>query len=136
MAIVGFNFTRMVVEKTAPAEGKIGIRNNVAIKDVTTTDLSFGENKHQALRFHFEFVSEYDPKIGSITLKGDVIYLEHAKKIKEVTEDWKKDKKVDKDLTATILNHVLAKCNVQALILSKDVNLPPPIMLPKVQPKG
>ena len=33
----------------------------------------------------------------------------------------------------TLLNALLAKCNVQALILSQDVNLPPPIPLPKVQ---
>jgi hypothetical protein len=32
-----------------------------------------------------------------------------------------------------ILNSILTKCNIQALILSQDVNLPSPIPLPKVR---
>ena len=34
---------------------------------------------------------------------------------------------------AGLLNTILTKCNVQALILSQEVNLPPPIPMPKVQ---
>jgi hypothetical protein len=135
MTIVGFNFTKMVAEKSGPAEGKISIKNNVAIKDVMETELALGSSKQKALRFQFEFVSDYDPKVGSITLNGDVIYLDKEATIKAIAEEWKKNKKVDKETTEVILNHVLAKCNVQALILSKDINLPPPIMLPKVKAK-
>jgi hypothetical protein len=32
-----------------------------------------------------------------------------------------------------VLNSILAKCNIQAIILTREVNLPPPIPLPKVQ---
>ena len=36
---------------------------------------------------------------------------------------------------AQVLNFVLAKCNIKALILSQDVNLPPQIPLPKLTTK-
>ena len=36
-------------------------------------------------------------------------------------------------ISPILLNSILNKCNVQALILSQDINLPPPIPLPKVQ---
>ena len=34
-----------------------------------------------------------------------------------------------------VLNFVLAKCNIKALALSQDVNLPPQIPLPKLTAK-
>jgi len=61
------------------------------------------------------------------------LYVEEPKKAKEILSGWKKDKKLDKELMATLLNTLLVKCNVQALILSQQINLPPPIPLPKVQ---
>ena len=54
-------------------------------------------------------------------------------KVKEVLDGWKKDKKLPKEIMTTILNSVLTKCNIQALILSEQINLPPPIPLPKLQ---
>jgi len=32
-----------------------------------------------------------------------------------------------------ILNIILTRCNIQALILARDINLPSPIPLPKVK---
>lgn len=133
MAIVGFNFTKINVERKDIQKGKINISNNVAIKDIKPTDISLGKEKQNALKFTFEFTSKYDPKIGSILLGGDLMFLGDAKKIKETHEGWKKDKSVPKDIMTIILNTVLTKCNIQALILSQEVNLPPPVPLPKVQ---
>ena len=132
MTIVGFNFTRIHVERNKVAKGKINIKNNVAIKKVEEADLSLGKNKQSGLRFTFEFVSLYDPKVGEISLVGEVLYLMDDKQVKEVVKGWKKDKKIPKELTAAVLNTVLQKCNIQALMLSRDINLPPPIPLPKV----
>ena len=58
--------------------------------------------------------------------------MESSKKVSEVMDRWKKEKKLDQELMTKILNSVLMKCNVQALILSQDLNLPPPIPLPKI----
>jgi hypothetical protein len=58
--------------------------------------------------------------------------MEETKKINSIMAEWKKEQKVDKDIMTPLLNTVLTKCNIQALILSQHVNLPPPIPLPKV----
>ncbi|MFH0978075.1 MAG: hypothetical protein V1837_02110 [Candidatus Woesearchaeota archaeon] len=134
MAVVNFNFTRILAERTSQLEGKINIRNNVSIKDVTRSELDFGSTKQPVLKFIFEFTSDYDPKVGHITLNGEVVYMENEKKVQDILKEWKKDKRISKDIMANIINNVLAKCNIQALIISKDVNLPPPIPLPKLQP--
>lgn len=133
MTIVGFDFTKIDAEKKAPIKGKISINNNVTIKNVEEQDLNLGKEKQNALKFQFEFISKYDPGLGQIKLVGDLIYMGEPKKVKEILDGWKKDKKLPKDISTGILNNVLTKCNIQALILSRDINLPSPIPLPKVQ---
>ena len=133
MTIVGFNFLEMHVTRTEGAAGKINISNNVAIKDISERDLTLGSDKQSGLKFTFEFVSKYEPKVGEIKLIGDVSYIGDSKEVKKILEEWKKSKKINKEIMTSILNTVLQKCNIKALILSQDVNLPPCLPLPKVQ---
>ncbi|MFH1399613.1 MAG: hypothetical protein ABIG95_05885 [Candidatus Woesearchaeota archaeon] len=132
MSVVGFNFTKIDVDKKSAARGKINIKNNISIKEVAETDLSFGTNTQSGLRFLFEYTSLYEPDIGQIMLIGEVLYLEESKKAKEIVKRWKKDKSLAPELIREIINTALTKCNIQALILSQYVNLPPPMPLPKV----
>ena len=132
MVMVGFNFTKLHVERMNPPKGKIKISNNVTIKDVAEKDLSLGKTKEQGINFQFEFTSKFNPNIGEIILQGEILYMEPPEKIKEIMKSWKKDKKLPQAVMTNILNNVLVKSNVQALILSQTVNLPPPIPLPKV----
>ena len=133
MTIVGFNFTKIEGEKKDMIKGKININNNVHINKVEEKDLALGNQKQKVLSFNFEFIAKYDPNIGSIKLTGNVLYMEDSKKVKDILDGWKKDKKLPKEVMPNILNTVLNKCNIQALILSEQINLPPPIPLPKLQ---
>lgn len=136
MTIVGFNFTKINIErKEGGVSGKINISNNVSIKNIESKPFALGKNKQDGLKFTFEFTSKYDPDVGNITLIGDILYLTEKKKIDEILADWKKSKKISKEVITPILNMALVKCNVQALILSQELNLPPPIPLPKIQPR-
>jgi len=135
MVIIGFSFTKMNVERKAPISGKISISNNVSIKKVEEHKLALGAGKESALRFTFEFTSSYKPDIGGIALLGEVIWMAQEKQVKDIIKGWNKDKKIPKEIMSNILNNVLVKCNIQALILSQYMNLPPPIPLPKVQTK-
>ena len=131
--IVGFNFTKISAERNEGVKGKININNNVSIKNVEEKSLALANEKQKGIKFTFEFSSKYEPKLGDITIWGDVLYMADEKKSKEIMDGWKKDKKVPKDTMTSILNTVLSKCNVQALIISRDINLPPQIPLPKVE---
>ena len=133
MTIIGFNFTKIDAEKKELVKGKININNNVSIKEVEEKDLSLGNQKQKVLNFTFEFISKYDPDIGSIRLICEVLFMDDSKNVKEILDGWKKDKRLPKETMTNILNTILSKCNVEALILSERINLPPPIPLPKVQ---
>ncbi|NOZ81305.1 MAG: hypothetical protein GXP63_06565 [DPANN group archaeon] len=136
MTIVGFNFTKIHVEKKTPLKGKINISNNVSIKDVHKADLSLGDAKQEGLRYVFLFTSTYDPDVGNIELGGDVLFIGDKARTKRILDAWKKDKQVPSEEMTAILNTVLAKSNVEALLMSREVNLPPPIPMPKVNMEG
>ena len=135
MAIVGFAFNKILCERKEGTIGNIKINNNVAITKVEQQDLSLGSEKQIGVKFKFEFSSKYDPNVGEILLHGEVLYMDEEKKIKEIVSSWKKDKKVPQDVMTLVLNNVLTKCNIEALIFSKEINLPPPLQLPKVEAK-
>ena len=133
--IIATNFTKILVEKKSAAKGKLSISNNVSIDNVEQTEIAISAAKQKALKFIFEFKSKYEPNIGEIVLNGELVFIEKPDKLKEITDSWKKDKKVPKEVMASILNNILAKCNVEALILSREINLPPPVQLPRVTVK-
>jgi hypothetical protein len=135
MTIVGFCFTKIDAEKKNGAKGKISINNNVSIREIEETNLSLGTEKQKAVKFVFEFLSKYEPDFGKILLGGEVLYLDEASKSKKIVDGWKKDKTVDNEIMSSVLNTILTKSNIQALILSQEVNLPSPIPLPKVKPE-
>lgn len=131
------NYTKLLAEKKNPARGKININSNVKIEDVAKASLTMGSSKQDVLRFSFEFRVVYEPDIGEILIKGDVLDLQKdAKTVENVETEWKKNKKIPKEIRNTILNHILNKCNIQAILMSKDINFPPPVPMPKVVPKG
>ena len=136
MAIVGFNFEKIVAEKNEQVSGRINISNNVSVKNVEKTDLSLGKASQKGLKFEFVFTSSYEPKIGSIVLQGNVIFVDEEKKINEILSTWKKNKRVPNDIMRSLMNTILNKCNIEALILSRDINLPAPVPLPKVKVEG
>tara|TARA_Y100000310_G_scaffold157498_1_gene156855 strand:- start:662 stop:1096 length:435 start_codon:yes stop_codon:yes gene_type:complete len=135
MAIVGFSFTKMTVERKNFVKGKVNIANNISIKNVTETKLDLGKNKDTAVKMEFNFTSKYTPDIGEVNLFGELVNIEDEKKTKEILAEWKKSKKLPTDIMTPILNHILTKCNIQSLILSKEINLPPPIPMPRINPK-
>jgi hypothetical protein len=135
MTVVGLQINKILVEKLAPVKGKVSVNNNVAVKDVEKTDLTFGNSKQDALQFTYEFKAAYEPKIANMIFEGTVLYFDKPEKIEEINKGWKKDKKVPPEVMSGILNAILTRCNIEALLLSREVNLPPPIPMPRVNVK-
>ncbi len=135
MTVIGVNFTKINGERSGPVKGKININSNVSIKNVEKMSISLGKTNQEGLRFTFAFVTAYQPKIGAINLEGEVLFIGDSKQVKDVLTKWQKEKKVEPALLTSLMNNVLNKCNIQALMLSQMLNLPSPIPLPKVNQK-
>ncbi|MBT3720920.1 hypothetical protein HN789_07540 [archaeon] len=135
MALVGFHFKKITAEKKKPATGKISVNNNVVISKLQEAKLNMGVSKQAGIEFSFEFTVKYTPDIGSITLEGAVVYMGPEDKVKEILDKWQKEKKLTPDVVEQVYNHILHKCNVQSLILGRDMQLPAHIQLPRVSGK-
>ncbi len=136
MPIVGFNFDKISVEKMNPIRGKVQVKNDMSIKDVEKQELILGRKKEDVLKFTFEFSSKYEPKIGLISIRGHILFMEEPAEVKKIMEGWKNKKNLPQSLMTMLLNTVLVRCNVKTLVLAHEVNLPPHIRLPTISPKS
>jgi|ETNmetMinimDraft_16_1059900.scaffolds.fasta_scaffold123232_1 hypothetical protein len=136
MTVVAVAFNKILVERFNQITGKVDIKNNAAVLDVEKQELTLGSQKQESLKFKFDFRVDYEPKIATIQLEGEVVWVDEKKNIDDALKGWKKDKKVKPEIMTPVLNAVLAKSNVEALILAKEANLPPPVQLPKVEAKA
>jgi hypothetical protein len=134
MSIVGFNFEKIMIEKKNKVNSNLKIKSNLSITNLEQEQLNL-TGTGDVLKFNFEYTTDYEPEVGKILLKGNLLYLEDPEKVKGILEDWKKDKKLPKPLMAQIFNTILAKSNIKALSLTQEVNLPPHIKLPILKSK-
>ena len=134
MAIVNFNFTKINVEKSDPTtRGGVKISNNIAISNLKKKKLPIESDKQSGLEVEFNFVTTYDPDLGKISFEGKLIYMGTKEEIEETLEQWKKEKKGKKEVMTKIMNYILDKCNIQAIILSQTMGLPCPVPLPRAK---
>ena len=134
MAFVGFEFDKIEVKRKPATGGKITINTNVNIVDVSKADLKVGKEAENAVKFGFEFKLDYGT-LGNVLLGGSVMYLTTKEETTSLVNDWKKKKQLKKELMAALMNRILSKCNIQSIILSDVVNLPPPVRMPRVKTK-
>lgn len=132
MPIVGFSFDKILVEKKNTIKGKINISSDIKIEDLEESKLSIGK---PCLKIDFNFEVKYNPNIGDISLGGHIFYLESPDKIKSIVKDWKASKKLPEVISLEVLNAILNKCNIESLILSEKINLPPQLPLGRFTPK-
>ncbi|NTV22771.1 MAG: hypothetical protein HGA85_00145 [Nanoarchaeota archaeon] len=132
MTVLGFRYTKMIAEKKKSITEGLKVSNNLAVVDVKEAKIT-GASKQKGLEFSFEFKTTYAPDIASITLAGALVLVVTETKGKEAIALWEKEKKLQSDIMKDVYNTLLARCNMQALFIARDMQLPPQIPLPKIE---
>ena len=135
MGIISFGFTKIDAEKKGVAKGGGNVNSNVQIKDVKDSDISFGSKKESGIKIDFEYSAKFNQNIGHVILEGSIIFMDDIKKIKEIKDSFKKSKKLPDKVMGVVLNTILARSNIEALLISRELNLPPTMPMPRVQKK-
>jgi len=131
MAAFGFNLNKILIEKQEGKKlGKIEVHSKMEITSVKKEEVELAKGK-DVLKFNFDFNLNYMPDLAKIEFKGHVLILTDPKETKEIIENWKKEKIKD-DLKVAVYNVIWEKCNVKALELEEDFNLPHHIPLGRV----
>ncbi len=139
MSIIGFNFTKIDVEKKKKPNGNISIKNNLSIKDIKHKDMHITREKaafEASFDYQVDYLDDNKSKFGKINLQGSLIYLGEKKLIDSVVKEYKKKKSVKPEIVSPLLNYAFNKCTLQSLLLSREVSLPTPIQLPRLKVGG
>jgi hypothetical protein len=134
MAAISLQFDKVNFERKKPIEDKVSVSNNVRILNVEKIEVG-KTKKRDGLKFSFQFDVLYEPGIAKMMWDGHATVLTSPEIVKEEMESWEKDKKVSNDLMSGVINSILTRTNIAALILAREVGLPPPVQLPKVNVK-
>lgn len=132
MKIIGFHLKKVLAEKISPLKGKLEIKQGLNIEDITEEKASFSDKP--TLKFDFNFSIDYNPDIAKLELKGSVLVLDEKEEAKEIIKDWKK-KKFEHPIKLALFNFIMDRCNIKALNLQDELNLPFHIPFPKLAPQ-
>ena len=86
--------------------------------------------KENQAKIEFQYTASFGP-IGVIKLEGILIY--EGEDAKKITEEWNKTRKMPDEVASRIHTAIMHASVPQAVGLSKDLGLPPPIPLPQVR---
>jgi hypothetical protein len=121
----------MEAKRTAMPSGEIKINSSPKVMSMKEAEVaSLGKN---ALSLEFEFVTEYDPNIGTIKLTGELIYVDDDSD--KVLEQWKRNKTLPEDVSIEVLNQLFRKCILRSSEMAEDLQLPLPMQMPRVVAK-
>jgi hypothetical protein len=131
--IVGFNLTKISIEREKEMKGKLEIKSNLSVTDVNKENIDLSK-ENEVVAFDFNLTINYEPKVAEIVFNGEVLVLMSHEEAKNVFKKWKK-KEIEDSIRIIIFNTILVKCNIKALELEDELNLPTHIPMPKLAPQ-
>lgn len=134
MTIAGFNLKKILVERKSNLQGELKINTKMDLIDLKKEEVKLMQAK-DIINFNFQFSIQYfavknQAEVAEITFNGDVIYVADPKDSKKIMDEWK-NKKIDENIKTQVLNTILLKCNLKALLLEDELGLPPHLPLPR-----
>lgn len=80
----------------------------------------------------FVFTCRYPASIGLIRLTGQAFYSDTADAMKAAVATWQKNHRLPESIEPSVLNTIMARSTLEAISLSRILQIPPPIPLPGV----
>ncbi len=135
MRVIGFNFTKISIEKLKePSELKeqLKVNTQIDVPELTEVKSHLLKTKEEIIEAKFMYGINYDPDFAKIELEGKILVAVESKVAKEVFKQWKK-KKMPEDFRVLLFNVILKKSSLKALYLEEELNLPLHMPLPSVK---
>lgn len=129
MRIIGFNLTKILVQKKETTKDKLQVNQNIDIKDVSEEKIPITDDK--ALKIKFNLIINYSDDYAKLEFEGSVLTLPEKDELKNFLESWK-DKKIPEQTRIPLFNFIMNKCNVKALYLEDEMALPFHIPMPRI----
>lgn len=132
MNVLGFNFSKISVEKFPNKVENLQLNTNIDISDITTVKADMLKTNDELIGIKFSYSIKYDPNFAKIEFTGDILLSVDPKLAKNVLKEWK-DKKFPEEFQVFVYNVILRKANIRALELEDEMNLPLHFPLPSLK---
>ena len=136
MKILGFNFTKIHIEKFKDRVENLKIGTRIDVSNILSTKADMLKTREEILAVKFAFGLDYEPELAKIDLEGNILLSVEPKIARDVLKEWK-DKQMPNDFRQTIFNIIMRKAGLRAIQLEEEMNLPIHFQLPtlKIQEK-
>jgi len=104
---------------------------NIRIDHNSTVTLITELNDREA-SVDFRFTANYSG-IGVIRIEGNIIYEGNAPAL---AKQWSSEGKMPNEVASEIHTVIMTNCIPEAVMIARDIRLPPPIPLPTVNIRG
>jgi len=131
MRVIGFNFTKINIERVNDPIKDMKLNSNIDIKSIEELKPEFLKIKQNTIKVIFTYTLDYTPDVAKIEIGGSILIALDQKQSKEILNGWT-EKNIPNDLKIMIFNLILRKANLKALELEDELNLPLHIPLPHV----
>ena len=131
MRIIGFNLASILAERKEKVMEKVQINQNINIKDVTKEKIPISPTEGLSVKFLFSV--DYSEDFAKIEFNGSVLLLPEKEELKTFLKSWK-DKKIPDEFKTPLFNFIMSKCNIKALNLEEELNLPHHVPMPRIEP--
>ncbi len=129
MKIIGFNLTSIHVDRKEIIDQSVQITQNVDIKDLTEEDVPIAEKK--AFKLSFNLIVKYSDDFANLEMGGNILIMPDEAEEKKLREAWK-EKKIPEDMRVPLFNFIMNKCNVKALHIEDEMNMPLHVPMPRL----
>ncbi|MFP4050161.1 MAG: hypothetical protein ACLFVB_00300 [Thermoplasmata archaeon] len=124
MAVKNFEIRSIDAERYSEkgeTRGNLRVDHNSSVTRIKKID----NNKNE---LNFRFNINYS-NVGMIKIEGKILFEGNYPNL---AKKWKKDNEMPQDVAQQIHSTIINNCIPEAVILAKELQLPPPIPLPKV----
>ena len=131
MRLVGFNFTKLGIERLSDSVENLKFNSKIDIISINPLKSDLIKVKDEALKVDFVYSVLYEPNFAKVELAGSMILSVEPKIAREVLKGWK-NKEITEDFRIFMFNIILRKSNIKALEMEEDLGLPSHIPLPSL----
>ena len=132
MRVVGFNFTKISIEKLKDEAKSIKINTDISVSEIKRSASRLFKTNEELLEAKFSYKVNYEPDFVEVGFAGRVLLAVEPKMAKEVLKQWK-NKKMPEDFKFLLFNMILRKSALKALNLEDELNLPLHLPLPSLK---
>ncbi|MGV8151830.1 MAG: hypothetical protein ACP5OG_02020 [Candidatus Nanoarchaeia archaeon] len=130
MKIIGFNLSKIAIERSQKPLEKLNINYDVKIGEIAKESIPF--SKDEAYKLDFSFTINYNKgEFAKVDFNGSLIIIVDKEEARDFSK-FSRDKQLPEQAKMPIFNFIMNKCNIKAIQLEDDLGLPLHIQMPRL----